>query len=91
LKKSRKAETANVFQLSAITGRYFFEEHNHCGPRQAGKTTLAKKNEELNCFVISVYKLVAAFDGAYPELNIRLNRNRDKTTGNIAPFLGHFL
>jgi len=62
------------------------------GPSRAGKSTLAKKiNEELNCFVISVDKLVATFQGAYPQLNIKLNWNRKKTTDNIAPFLGHFL
>ena len=62
------------------------------GPSRAGKTTLARKiNEELNYFVISVDKLVATFQGAYPQLNIRLNWNRSKTTDNIAPFLGHFL
>jgi len=62
------------------------------GPPRAGKTTLARKlNEALNCFVISVDKLAAVFDGAFPQLDIRLNWNREKTTDNIAPFLGHFL
>ena len=62
------------------------------GPSRAGKSTLARIiNEELNFFVISVDKLVAIFQGAYPNLNIRLNWNRRKTTDNIAPFLGHFL
>jgi len=62
------------------------------GPPRAGKSTLARKiNEELGCFVIGVDKLVAAFQGAYPQLDIRLNWNREKTTENIAPFLGHFL
>lgn len=62
------------------------------GPSRAGKSTLARKiNEELNYFVISVDKLVATFQGAYPQLDIRLNWNREKTTDNIAPFLGHFL
>jgi len=62
------------------------------GPSRAGKTTLARRiNEELNFFVISVDKLVATFQGAYPQLDIRLNWNRRKTTDNIAPFLGHFL
>ena len=62
------------------------------GPSRAGKSTLAKKiNEELNYFVISVDKLVATFQGAYPQLNIKLNWNRKNTTDNIAPFLGHFL
>ena len=62
------------------------------GPSRAGKSTLAKKiNEELNYFVISLDKLVATFQGAYPQLNIRLNWNREKTTDNIAPFLGHYL
>jgi len=62
------------------------------GPSRAGKTTLAKRiNEELNYFVISLDKLVAVFQGAYPQLNIRLNWNREKTTENLAPFLGHFL
>ena len=62
------------------------------GPSRAGKSTLARKiNEELDYFVISVDKLVATFQGAYPQLNIKLNWNRKKTTDNIAPFLGHFL
>jgi hypothetical protein len=62
------------------------------GPGRAGKTTLAKKiNEELNYFVISVDKLVATFQGAYPQLNIKLAWNRRKTTDNLAPFLGHLL
>ncbi len=62
------------------------------GPGRAGKTTLARRiNEELNHFVISVDKLVATFQGAYPQLNIRLAWNRRKTTDNLAPFLGHFL
>lgn len=62
------------------------------GPSRAGKSTLARKiNEELNYFVISVDKLVATFQGAYPQLNIKLNWNRRKTTDNLAPFLGHFL
>jgi hypothetical protein len=62
------------------------------GPSRAGKTTLARKiNEELNYFVISLDKLVATFQGAYPQLDIKLNWNREKTTDNLAPFLGHFL
>lgn len=62
------------------------------GPSRAGKTTLARKiNEELNYFVISLDKLVATFQGAYPQLDIRLNWNRKKTAENLAPFLGHFL
>lgn len=62
------------------------------GPSRAGKSTLARKiNEELNCFVVSIDKLVAIFNGAYPQLNIKLNWDREKTTDNIAPFLGHFL
>jgi hypothetical protein len=62
------------------------------GPARAGKSTLARKiSEELNYFVINVDKLVATFQGAYPQLDIRLNWNREKTTDNIAPFLGHFL
>lgn len=62
------------------------------GPSRAGKTTLARKlNEELGYFVISLDKLVATFDGAYPQLNIRLNWDRQKTSDNLAPFLGHFL
>ena len=62
------------------------------GPSRAGKTTLARKiNEELNYFVISLDKLVATFQGAYPQLNIKLNWNREKTSDNLAPFLGHFL
>ncbi|MBP5492338.1 MAG: hypothetical protein J6Y08_05790 [Clostridiales bacterium] len=62
------------------------------GASRSGKSTLARRiNKELNCFVISIDKLVAVFQNAYPELNIRLNWDRDKTTENIAPFLGHFL
>lgn len=62
------------------------------GPSRAGKTTLAKRlHEELGYFVISLDKLVATFHAAYPQLDIRLNWNRDKTTENIAPFIGHFL
>ena len=62
------------------------------GPSRAGKTTLARKiNEELNYFVISLDKLVATFQGAYPQLDIRLNWDREKTIDNLAPFLGHFL
>jgi hypothetical protein len=62
------------------------------GPSRAGKTTLARKiSEALNYYVISIDKLVAMFHEAYPQLDIRLNWNRDKTTDNIAPFLGHFL
>ena len=62
------------------------------GSSRAGKSTLARKiNEDLNYFVINIDKLVATFQGAYPQLDIRLNWNREKTTANIAPFLGHFL
>ena len=62
------------------------------GPSRAGKTTLAKRlSEKFNYFVISLDKLVATFQAAYPQLDIRLNWNRDKTTENIAPFIGHFL
>lgn len=62
------------------------------GPSRAGKTTLAKQlSDKLNYFVISLDKLVATFQAAYPQLDIRLNWNRDKTTENIAPFIGHFL
>ena len=62
------------------------------GPSRAGKTTLAKRlSDKFNYFVISLDKLVATFQAAYPQLDIRLNWNRDKTTENIAPFIGHFL
>ena len=62
------------------------------GPSRAGKTTLAKRlSEKFDYFVISLDKLVAVFQAAYPQLDIRLNWNRDKTTENIAPFIGHFL
>jgi hypothetical protein len=62
------------------------------GPSRSGKSTLAGKiNEELNYFVIGVDKLAAVFQGAYPQLDIGLNMNRETTTDNIAPFLGHFL
>ena len=62
------------------------------GPSRSGKSTLARKiNEELNCFAVSVDKLVAVFQEAYPQLDIKLNWDREKTADNIAPFLGHFL
>ena len=62
------------------------------GPSRTGKSSLARKiSEELNCFVINIDKLVAAFQEAYPQLDIRLNWDRQRTTDNIAPFLGHFL
>ncbi len=41
--------------------------------------------------MISLDKLVATFSGAYPQLDIRPNWNRQKTIENLAPFLGHFL
>ena len=62
------------------------------GSSRAGKSTLARRiNEELNYYVINVDKLVAAFQEAYPQLDIRLDWNREKTTDNIAPFLAHYL
>ena len=62
------------------------------GPSRSGKSTLAKRiHEEFGHFVLSTDKLVATFQNAYPQLNIRLNWDRDKTTENLAPFLGHFL
>ena len=62
------------------------------GPSRSGKSTLAKRiHEELGFFVLSTDKLVAVFQNAYPQLDIRLNWDRDKTTENLAPFLGHFL
>ena len=62
------------------------------GPSRAGKTTLAAKiNEELNYFAVGLDKIAAAFGRAYPQLDIRLNWDYDKTTANIAPFIGHLL
>lgn len=62
------------------------------GPSRAGKSTLSNIiHERLNYFVVGVDKLVAVFEGAFPQLNIRLNWNRKKTAENIAPFLAHFL
>jgi len=62
------------------------------GPSRSGKSTLAQKlHNELNYFVINIDKLAAIFQDAYPQLNIRLNWDREKTADNIAPFLGHFL
>ena len=62
------------------------------GPSRVGKSTLARRiNEELDCFVIGVDKLVSVFQEAYPQLNIRLDWDREKTTENLAPFLGHFM
>jgi hypothetical protein len=61
-----------------------------CG--RNGKTTLARRiNEELNYFVISLDKLMTAFGKAYPQLDIRIAWDYEKTTANIAPFLGHYL
>jgi len=58
----------------------------------AGKTKLAKRiDKELDYFVISLDRLVATFNGAYPQLNIRLAWDRGKASDNLAPFLGHFL
>ncbi|MBO7424907.1 MAG: ATP-binding protein [Clostridiales bacterium] len=62
------------------------------GPSRSGKSTLAKMiHNEFGSYVISIDKLVAVFQNAYPQLDIRLNWNRDKTTENIAPFIGHYL
>ena len=62
------------------------------GTSRSGKSTLAKRiSDELNYYVISIDKLVAVFQNSYPQLDIRLNWDRDKTTENIAPFLGHYL
>ena len=62
------------------------------GPSRSGKSTLARLlNEKYGYYAISTDKLVAVFGNAYPELDIRLNWNRDKTTENIAPFLAHYL
>jgi len=62
------------------------------GPSRAGKSTLAGRlGEEFGCFVIGMDKLVATFEAAYPQLDIRLNWDRKKTTEHLAPFLGHFL
>ena len=62
------------------------------GPRRSGKSTLAKMlHDEFGFFVISIDKIVAVFQNAYPQLDIRLNWDRDKTTENIAPFIGHYL
>lgn len=55
---------------------FIAEKYNYCGPSRAGKTTIATKiNEELNYFTISPDKLVATFQGAFPQLDIRLNWN----------------
>ena len=62
------------------------------GASRSGKSTLARMiNERYGHYVISIDKLVAVFGQAYPELDIRLNWNRDKTSENIASFLGHYL
>ena len=62
------------------------------GPSRSGKSTLAKRlHEELGYYVISIDKLVAVFQNAYPELDIKLNWDRDKVTENIAPFIAHYL
>ena len=62
------------------------------GPGRSGKSTLARMiSEDLGYYIINSDKLVSVFQNAYPDLNIRLNWDRDKTTENLAPFLGHFL
>jgi len=62
------------------------------GSARTGKSTLARRiNEKLDYFVISLDKLVAVFQGAYPQLDIRLAWDREKTSSNIAPFIAHFL
>ena len=62
------------------------------GASRSGKSTLARMlNEKFGYYVLSIDKLVAVFGSSYPSLDIRLNWNRDKTTENIAPFLGHFM
>ncbi len=62
------------------------------GPSRVGKSTLAKRiSEELGHSVIGTDRLVAAFQEAYPQLDIRLNWNRQKTGYNLAPFLGHYI
>jgi len=48
-------------------------------------------NEEFGHFVIGTDKLAAVFGQAYPNLGIRLAWDRELTTKNIAPFVGHFL
>ena len=90
---NKTRRTNDYIKLSVMIGRCFLLKNIIiAGPSRAGKSTLARKiNEELNYFVISLDKLVATFQGAYPQLNIKLNWNRGKTTDNLAPFLGHFL
>ena len=62
------------------------------GASRSGKSTLARMlNEKYGHYVLSIDKLVAVFGSSYPSLDIRLNWNRDKTTENIAPFLGPFM
>ena len=62
------------------------------GASRTGKTTLAERlNEELNYFVISLDRVVAAFGRAYPQMDIRLHWDYEKVKDNLAPFLGHFL
>ena len=62
------------------------------GPSRSGKSTLARMLQEaLSCFVVGADKFVAVFQEAYPQLDIRLNWDRDATTDHLAPFLGHFL
>jgi hypothetical protein len=62
------------------------------GMGRNGKTTLARRiHEELGCFVISLDKLMTAFDRAYPQLDVRIAWDFEKATANVAPFLGHYL
>lgn len=62
------------------------------GASRTGKSSLAKRiNEKYHHFAISLDKLVFAFQEAYPQLDIILNWNREKTAENLAPFIGHFI
>ena len=62
------------------------------GPGRGGKTTLAKRiNEEINYFVIHMDYLMTTLDRAYPQLDVRIARDVEKATANIAPFIGHYL
>lgn len=62
------------------------------GPSRAGKSSLAARlGQALGHFVIHLDKLAAAFQGAWPHMEIGLGLDRDQTSRNLAPFLGHWL
>lgn len=78
--------------MNCPVAHHILDAHTFYISKLSCSAALAKRlHEKFNCFVISLDKLVAVFQAAYPQLDIWLNWNRTKTTENIAPFVGHFL